>query len=488
MQSSFKWLAGALLMSAANAFGMQHAILVQNSGWMEPFYVDAASQFRPLVAATADVVVGAADKAVVLAFNQSNGENVSPMLIYEGKTGPALRDALDKIRLANKGKSKAWADTDFNEAVFKTITGPFQQKPGILWIFTNNKNSPNNSGETAVRNLEFYRLIHAEPSIARSLAFPLSMPVKGNLYSANGLMVYALAYGTEASEHLQSLLASGRLKKVFTQQPAQLKPLDREAIRLVPKSVVNAPNTSAALGNDGKTLMLDIDVSHQQPVVQLVASMENRFYPYDIEAASIKAEIGGNGWANPLPLSMQTVPSLAPGATSDVTVSIPIRVELPDPWSPRALLDFGRTVVVPAKIVIRLDDQKLKVNSAFVSRLQTIFPGDPLPSVFVPPQTVQSSVEEIPLLVRIHYPLYPVMAALAALLALLGAGAFAATRSRSPRTYTVRVDGVTRRISVTPFGAASITDAQGKQIAVMRRRGSSPIVEQVAEGHAVEVV
>ena len=32
---------------------MQQAFLVQNSGWMEPFYVDSTSQFKPLVAAVA---------------------------------------------------------------------------------------------------------------------------------------------------------------------------------------------------------------------------------------------------------------------------------------------------------------------------------------------------------------------------------------------------------------------------------------------------
>ena len=42
--------------------------------------------------------------------------------------------------------------------------------PGIIWIFTNNKNSPGNSPETAKRNREFYQLLHEEPSIVRASA------------------------------------------------------------------------------------------------------------------------------------------------------------------------------------------------------------------------------------------------------------------------------------------------------------------------------
>ena len=289
---------------------MQQAFLVQNSGWMEPFFADQKSALKPLVVATIDVASGLGDSITVLAFNQSTPENPSPMLMFSGAPGNDARSAVSRIEMARKGAGKALADTDFNEAVFKTITGPFKSSPGILWIFTNNKNSPNNSTETSERNRDFYRLVHSEPAITRSLAFPLAMPVKGRNYSASGLMVYVLAYGAEADTYLQALVTSGRLKKVFSQQPAQLKPLDRESIRLVPKSVLNAPNTTALLGADGRTLFLDIDVSEHQPVVQMVAAMENMFYPYRIGSANISAQLVGQGWENELPVAPDRLASV----------------------------------------------------------------------------------------------------------------------------------------------------------------------------------
>lgn len=198
-----------LILIAGNALAVQQAFLIQNSGWMEPFYTDVRSEFKPLISAIVEAVADPGKPVTILSFNQATPQNESPAIVYNGPIGASLREAIGTVKLARKGLGKTLADTDFNEAVTKTITGPFKGESGILWIFTNNKNSPNNSPETAAHNRDFYNLVHTEPSITRSLAFPLAMPVKGNLYSANGLMVYALAYGKEADTHLQSIVVGG---------------------------------------------------------------------------------------------------------------------------------------------------------------------------------------------------------------------------------------------------------------------------------------
>ena len=41
----------ALALACAPALAVSHVFLVQNSGWMEPFYSDPASQYKPLVSA-----------------------------------------------------------------------------------------------------------------------------------------------------------------------------------------------------------------------------------------------------------------------------------------------------------------------------------------------------------------------------------------------------------------------------------------------------
>ena len=47
-------VAALALSGAGNAAGIQQAFLVQNSGWMEPFYTDQQSQLKALVGAVAD--------------------------------------------------------------------------------------------------------------------------------------------------------------------------------------------------------------------------------------------------------------------------------------------------------------------------------------------------------------------------------------------------------------------------------------------------
>ena len=117
-----------------------------------------------------------------------------------------LRAAVVGIELPTEphpsGLTRAFEpEEDPAEAIASTIAGPFRAQPGILWIFTNNRNSPGNDPDTVKRNREFYDLVHVDPSITRSLAFPLKMPVEGAHYQATGLMVYALAYGEPAAAH-----------------------------------------------------------------------------------------------------------------------------------------------------------------------------------------------------------------------------------------------------------------------------------------------
>jgi hypothetical protein len=98
----------------------------------------------------------------------------------------------------------ALADTDLGEAVDAALNQVLGGKPGLVWLVTNNRNSPNNDQATSARNREFYALIHRGAAIDKALAFPLRMPVQGAHYSANGLMVYVFAAGAEGARALDA--------------------------------------------------------------------------------------------------------------------------------------------------------------------------------------------------------------------------------------------------------------------------------------------
>jgi hypothetical protein len=472
----------------AVAAGIQQAFLVQNSGWMEPFYTDPTSQLKALVVAVAGAATSAEDPVFTLSFSQSKGNNVSPTLLASGRGAAEVGRQLAALTVARKGPGAALADTDFQEAISKTITGPFKAAPGIIWIFTNNKNSPNNDAQTAERNRDFYRLLHTEPSITKTLVFPLKMPVQGKQYAARGLMVYALAYGKPAAAALDRIMAEGRLTRVLTHAPARLKPLDQDAVRIVPETVKNAPNVHASLGADQRTLVLDVEAAGLVPTVTLQARLENLFYPYVIQRASIEATLLGGTERTPVRVEPTAVQGLQPGAKQPMEVSFKLPMaQVPSAWSAQALAAMGKQVLLPLTVEMGLTDQQLTLSEDFAAELRELFPGDPISEVFTPPDSVRASQVRVPLLVRIQYPLTPVLALMGGLLLLVGGLTALGLASRSSKRYELVIDGNKRNVVLKPFASLAIKDGEGRPVGEIKRGLGRPHVLSVVEGHSLSL-
>ena len=467
---------------------IQHAFLVQNSGWMEPFYTDSSSQLKPLVNAVAATVVRPGDLLTVEAFNQQTPGNPSPKILYSGTDSRQINAALAALPLAYKA-SGALADTDFREAVVATIKGPFQTHSGILWIFTNNRNSPGNDPDTAKRNREFYNLLHIDPSITRSLAFPLKMPVKGAHYRATGLMVYALAYGEAAAIHLQALLADGTLGRVFTIAPAQLKPLDHDAVRIVSPVASGSDNVKVSLAEDKRMRIFDIGSSNKTTQIKLKAGLENLFFPYQIDSAKIVGTLQYDKKMIPIMVSPPSITKLRPGTASEVALEFSIPQEqTPSPWSRAALLAMGKTIVVPATINITLNHQQLHISDDFRQTLSTLFPGDPLSDVFVPPATIQASSTQIPIVLRVQYPLLPVVLTISAILLLIAGLIALAWLAGHTTRYRVKVDGREIFIEIKVFSAKDVFDAQGNVAGRIKRGLGKPLIINTVAGHSLSMI
>jgi len=93
--------AALLSAGAVQAAGIQQAFLVQNSGWMEPFYTDEHSQLKALVGAVAQAATNPSDKVYTLAFSQSSGAHVSPSLLGQGQGGAGVAGQLASLGLAH---------------------------------------------------------------------------------------------------------------------------------------------------------------------------------------------------------------------------------------------------------------------------------------------------------------------------------------------------------------------------------------------------
>lgn len=478
----------AICGAVAQASETQHVFLVQNSGWMEPFFTDPDSQLKPLVAAVASAVAEPGDAVSVLAFSQSADGNESPVLVYRGTDASQVGPALQPLTLARRSGG-AFADTDFQEAIRGAISGPLEGRSGIIWIFTNNRNSPGNDPDTVARNREFYRLIHLESAITRSLAFPLRMNVHGRHYEASGLMVYALAYGDRAGRELSSLVDRGALARVFTIPPARLKPLDREAVRIVPNRVTNSENIQVSLGGDGRTLIFDVEAARAATTISIEAQLENLFHPYEIVNAGVSGRLAVHGGqALALPVSPAVVNGLVPGGSATVQLDLRIpEAAVPSPWSMQAVWAMGKRVTIPAVVEIRLDEQQLRVYEPFRAKVMALFPGDPLSDVFTPPASIDASSATIPIQLRIQYPLWPLMVALAVLAIVVTSGlALLVLAGRSGR-HEVWIDGNKRLVILKTFGAMDLQDASGKTVGRITRGFGRPRVVSVADGHTVSV-
>jgi hypothetical protein len=452
------------------AWAVPQVVLVQNSGWMEPFYTDPQSKFKPLVAALAGNVAQPGDVLVLAAFNQSLPGAPSPRALLSEqvtKDTPAhVQAALAGLGTARKPGGMALADTDLGEAVETTVNKVLGGKAGLVWLVTNNRNSPNNDQATAQRNREFYALIHKGAAITKALAFPLRMPVQGQHYHANGLMVYVFAVGPEGARALDAMLA--RVQRVITEPPARLKPLDRDTVRLVPRKVENAPGVEFSMDATGR-LRADVSPDARTPSATIQWQLQNTMYPYTIAGATISARSMLGGENRPIALKTNTVTRLAPGRAEPLasTVQLPV-AQLPGKWSMAALKSAGSAYVLPGRIELHLQGQRLELSQAFRERMAALFPGDPLPDIFTPPADIQASTAVLPVEVHVHYGSGPLVLLLGGGLALLAAGAGAAYAYGRPRRVQLVVEDELRTVHTRAGATQPIYDKAGNEVARLK--------------------
>jgi hypothetical protein len=466
------FVTAALLCMCAPALAVSHVFLVQNSGWMEPFYSDPASQYKPLVTELVSAVAQPGDLMVLAAFNQGLPGAPSPKALlslkFEPKSGrEQVAGALANLAVARKPGSNAFADTDLSEAVSAAVDTALAGKPGLVWLLTNNRNSPNNDQETARRNREFYELIHSGGKITRALAFPLKMPVQGEHYKANGLMLYVFGAGAQGASELKALVGRGALAKVITEPAARLKPLDEDTVRLVPRKVTNAPGVSFSMQRN--LLRADVNADTRAPTADIEWELENTIYPYTIADATISARSQLAGEDRPIRLNDARISDLAPGKSAPLSslMQLPIK-QLPGIWSMEAIGSAGSAHIMPGQIALQLSGQRLTLSQAFRERMAALFPGDPLPDVFTPPARIKRSTVVLPIEVRVHFGLTPLVALIGGVLALIGALASAALALARPRKALVTVEDELRTMHARAGTTRPIFDKAGNKVAQLK--------------------
>ncbi|EIZ84905.1 hypothetical protein WYO_2278 [Methylobacterium sp. GXF4] len=462
---------------------VRQVFLVQDSGWMEPFLTAEGSQFRPLVEAlVAATRVPGADMAVAT-FDQDGQVpgRPSPRILYDGAYDAAkVRAAIASIDLPRKAGSTAYADADFNGALLGAIRTGLRGRDGVIWMVTNNKNSPGNSAEVERNTAAFYAALRDSAAISRIVAYPVRMPLKGRNFSEGGFVIYGIGYGAAGGRALESAVSAPALKALFSHPSVSLKPVLAGGLTLR-FDRLDTGGLQAGLEN-GVLIVSGADAA-AGTALRLTAHLRNGLYPQRVAAARLAlswSEVGTEAGLAQAAVSPAEIADLAPQAESgplSVVLTLP---PIPRPSGLAGLLSDGRTV--DGTLTLRLADLRLALDPAFLERVRPIFGsgllsgdqmGGPvgdaravegrLPGLFRDYRGVSEASVSLPVRIEAAFSPWPLIAAASAALALAAAAGLGALALARARVQTVMLGTVPKRVSLRPYRTQTLRAPDGSR-------------------------
>ena len=452
--------------------------LIQDSGWMEPFYTDTAAPFRPLLNAL--VAASHADGEVVVAGFDQHGQvpgRHSPDVLYRGRFDPArVAAAVAALDLPHQPDGHL-ADADFDGALVRGIDTILDGHPGIVWLVTNNRNSPGNSQRVDENTRAFAQALGSSPALPVVVAYPVRLPATGRLYSAQGLIVYGIAYGAQAAVALRRSTASPALRQLFSDPAVQLKPLDQAPLRFTPDATLT-PGLLATRGADGSLRIAGVP-GGRTSVVEIAGALRSDYYPHVIERAQLSLrwdrldQVAGRA---ALPLPAATIaPGEARGLGPGAALHVRIRLDIPRiDRSPGLAGWLQKDVVLHGTLAVGLSNLRLSLQDGFVAKMTKVAALDQLPGVFFDNKTVAAASAVLPVTLVVHYSAVPLILALCSLSVLLLLLALLLVLLRREREHLVPLDGQMRRVRLRPFGTRRITLPAGRTFVLRGRLVGAP--------------
>lgn len=462
---------------AAERSPIQYIFLVQNSGWMEPFYSDHRSEkFDPAVSAFIERAAPRRAPIVIASFNKAgeiSGQD-SPAVVYRGENNPdAVIAAIGRIDLSRR-KDGRLANSDYREALVATIKDILHADSSVIYMITNNKSAPSGDehpedGPVAARTEAFNKLLKTSPAISRIVAWPLRFPAHGRLFDERGLVIYGIAYGKAASAPLRALSQSATLRAMLSDPPVQLKPIGVDPLLL---HLAAGRRGDLSWYADRRGNLIVKGLSSGGDVVEMLGALRSTLYPYVIDSARILGEwtpAAGFGARASVSIVPSTIQNLAP-LSSVANVRIALRLSQVERQHV-----FQDQADIPGTLSIRLVNLKLGLSPAFAQKMHDLFgagaaprPDIPdslppqAPRIFINYTEVSQASTSVPLTLGVSFfpwPLIGVILLLVAIAALIGGAVWMFTH---PRPFEISIDGEPRTIALRPM--------QSREIQGMRER------------------
>jgi hypothetical protein len=474
MQRLIKLIIGAvsffILSGATGSTDVTQVYLIQNSGWMEPFFEDPQSQMRPLTAAIIKSSVITGQEIVIASFNQNGsvvGE-VSPKIIFKGiPKGDIIKKSIELINLP-KGANGKYADADYEGTLNGTIADILQRKSGIIWMITNNKNDPNNSPDVVSHTKSFYKMLREHAEIKTIVAFPITMKTKGKHFQEGGLMIYALSFGDKANRQLESILNSAGVKELFPRQPVRIKPLNEQPVSFQPIKV--QPLTIKAAIEKGTLVLRGLEIFKDGGHVTIDGRLLSQYYPQLIQSATLSLDWVKIEKSKTIDLKNDIQPkkimTLKPEGSID-NVKIVLQIPpLPPVWSADSL--FGNGYEIRGVLRISLDDLDLVLTTEFQSQMNNIFGLGQLPEIFYPAKDLKKAYTDIPVRLVVEYPVWPLALLVMGLIVILLVLVIFLILVMRDKRYKVEIDGYPITVSVKPFKTITLYSREGKKAGKLR--------------------
>ena len=482
---------GAVDKSAcASPTDVRQVFLIQNSGWMEPFYLDTHSPLKPFVTSLIGKANLAGVPVVIASFNQDGqvAGRRSPNVLYEGPYDAVrVAAAVRGIDLPHKA-SGAYADADFKGALSGTFERIMRGRQGVIWIVTNNKDAPDNRTGVVENTRAFYDALRGSPYVTAIAAFPMRKLVAGPHFSERGLIFYALAYGEEGRRALSAILHEGSpARSVFPSPPVKLKPLATDPVELrfsSPEANVSARVVSGRLIVTGAT-------GGRPSTLVLQGELHNTYYPQNIASARMSADwtstdpVLAGATIRVTPTRLSNVP--ADGESGPVQLSLDLPAVARQPGL-RGILEDQRTAV--GEVVLQLDALTFSLDQGFVDRIAAVSGGEGiradeaeaamaqrLPEVFLDYRKVSSASMRVPVQITFRFSPWP-------LILLIGAATFLLLLilgmivvGLRARTYRVKMGAGERTVRLRPLERQVLSDGYGSRAEVRGRLFGPPFVK-----------
>lgn len=471
--------------------------LIQNSGWMEPFYLDPHSPFVPVLHAFIANSALPNAQVTIASFNQAGqlGDLPSPLPLFTGLlTDAALNETLAKIGLPRRSDGK-YTDADYNGALSDAISKLLSRDPGVIWMVTNNKNSRSNDQHVIENTNRFSAMLAGSDAISSIVAYPIRLPAQGPTFSEKGIVIYGIAYGADAAAWLEQATKSPAMQRLLVARPVRLKPLGQDPVTL---TLTGAGSGGLHLRSADSGIVVDGLAGGAANGIDIPGRLTSSYYPQVIEQAHLRAEWIGEpgGPAVSATITPETINGMGPDEALD-GVHVVLNVA-PVTRAPglTGLLEGERQV--HGLLRLQLTDVRLGLQQSYVDKMRDLFDTNAeavakqmgggrqvtlpiaLPAVFLGHEAVAAAATDVAVTFGVTFSPWPLVLLIVgtalAVLVLLGL----LLACRRERTYSVPVGPDMMSVAVRPFQSTTLRSRGGTRVTVTGRLMRQPKVVTIA--------